>query len=87
MAKCAQHYRQSWRDKQLAIVIWTDESGDDVTNLEDAIKVCREQKVAVSVVGPSSVLGAVPTFPRSGLFRARAKERIARWRREIGLSA
>jgi hypothetical protein len=58
VAKCAEHYRQSWRDGQLAIVIWTDESGDDIQNLEQTIKVCREQKVSVSVVGPSSVLGA-----------------------------
>lgn len=58
VAKCALHYRESWRDKQLAIVIWTDESGDDIKNLEDTIKVCRDQRVAVSVVGPSSVLGA-----------------------------
>jgi hypothetical protein len=58
VAKCAVHYRESWRDKQFAIVIWTDESGDDIKNLEDTIKVCRDQRVTVSVVGPSSVLGA-----------------------------
>lgn len=58
VAKCAEYYRKSWRDKQLVIVIWTDESGDDLKYLENAIKFCREQRVVVSVVGPSSVLGA-----------------------------
>jgi hypothetical protein len=42
----------------LVIVVWTDESGDDLKNLEHAIQVCRDQRVVVSVVGPSSVLGA-----------------------------
>lgn len=58
VARCAEHYRQSWPDQQLALVIWTDESGDDIQNLEQAIEVCRQQRATVSVVGPSSVLGA-----------------------------
>ncbi|TWU24313.1 hypothetical protein Pla52o_22400 [Novipirellula galeiformis] len=58
VAKCAKVYRSSWPDRQIAIVIWTDESGDDIEHLENAIAVCREQQVSVSVVGPSSVLGA-----------------------------
>lgn len=58
VAKCAEQYRKNWKKKQLAIVIWTDESGDDVQHLENAIDVCREKYVSVSVVGPSSVLGA-----------------------------
>ena len=57
VAKCAVHYRSSW-DHQIAFVIWTDESGDDVQYLEDTIETCRDQKTSVSVVGPSSVLGA-----------------------------
>lgn len=58
VAKCAVNYRQAWPDQQVMIVIWTDESGDDTTNLEQTITVCRERRVTVSVVGPSSVLGA-----------------------------
>lgn len=58
VAKCAAHYRSVWPDKQLTMVIWTDESGDDVRYLEDTIATCRKHAVSVSVVGPSSVLGA-----------------------------
>lgn len=58
VAKCAAHYREGWPDKQLAIVIWTDESGDDVAYLEKTIQTCQTKRVSVSVVGPSSVLGA-----------------------------
>lgn len=58
VAKCAANYRRRRPDQQILIVIWTDESGDDEKNLEQTIQVCREQRVAVSVVGPSSVLGA-----------------------------
>ena len=57
VAKCAANYRASWT-KQCVIVIWTDESGDDVAALPNAIEVCRDNRVTVSVVGPSSVLGA-----------------------------
>jgi hypothetical protein len=42
---------------RLRIVIWTDESGDDTSLLEDAIAACRQSKTVVHVVGPSSVLG------------------------------
>ena len=70
VAKCAAHYRESW-DKQCVIVIWTDESGDDTGALAETIAVCRSQQVSVSVVGPSSVLGADTglhsyTHPQSG---------------------
>ncbi len=58
VAECVVRYRRNWQDKQLAIVVWTDESGDDVHNLERTIEVCRKNGVSVSVVGPSSVLGA-----------------------------
>lgn len=57
VTKCSAHYRNSW-DGQIAIVIWTDESGDDLDQLEPAIESCRRHRVSVSVVGPSSVLGA-----------------------------
>ena len=51
-------YRKLSKQKQVLIVVWTDESGDDVQKLEHAIEACRKQGVAVSVVGPSAVLGA-----------------------------
>lgn len=56
--KCVAKYRRHWRDGQLMIVVWTDESGDDVVKLEDTIRICRDNGVSVSVVGPSAVLGA-----------------------------
>lgn len=58
VGKCAEHYRKDWPSIQIVVVIWTDESGDDLHNLEPAITACRQHKVSVSVVGPSSVLGA-----------------------------
>lgn len=58
VAQCAEHYRQGRPSQQIAIVIWTDESGDDVVYLENTIETCRRNRVSVSVVGPSSVLGA-----------------------------
>ena len=56
--QCVATYRRKWNDKQLTIVVWTDESGDDATKLENTIRICRENGVSVSVVGPSAVLGA-----------------------------
>ncbi|MBC8875220.1 MAG: VWA domain-containing protein [Planctomycetes bacterium] len=55
---CVALYRENWRDRQLMIVVWTDESGDDAAKLEDTIRICRDQNASVSVVGPSAVLGA-----------------------------
>jgi hypothetical protein len=49
--------RYSKRPGQLMIVVWTDESGDDIAALESTIELCRERGVAVSIVGPSAVLG------------------------------
>ncbi|QDT36743.1 vWA domain-containing protein [Stratiformator vulcanicus] len=43
--------------KNLHIVVWTDESGDDYLLLEDTIADCLRFGVTVSVVGPSAVLG------------------------------
>ena len=45
------------RNDRLVLVILTDESGDDVTNLEQTIELCREEGVVVHVVGPSAVMG------------------------------
>lgn len=58
IGQCVSKYRRRWRDSGLMIVVWTDESGDDVTKLENTIRICRDHGVSVSVVGPSAVLGA-----------------------------
>lgn len=42
---------------RLRIVVWTDESGDDTSLLEQTIAACRATGTVVHVVGPSSVLG------------------------------
>ncbi|HEY5312406.1 MAG TPA: VWA domain-containing protein, partial [Pirellulales bacterium] len=55
--QCVRKYRKSWRGGIL-IVVWTDESGDDTLRLEDMIAFCRQQRVVVSVVGPSSAFGS-----------------------------
>lgn len=44
--------------RRTMIVIWTDESGDDIGMLEPTIELCRQADVKVSVVGPTAVLGA-----------------------------
>jgi hypothetical protein len=41
---------------QMMVVVWTDESGDDLDKLEAVIDACRQHDVAVSVVGPSAML-------------------------------
>jgi len=56
--RSARTYRDNWTKNQMMIVVWTDETGDDTDSLEETIKVCRDNQVSVSVVGPSSVLGA-----------------------------
>jgi hypothetical protein len=58
IGQCVSKYRRKCRDGQLMIVVWTDESGDDVAKLEDTIRICQDHGVSVSVVGPSAVLGA-----------------------------
>ena len=44
-------------DARVLIVVWTDESGDDVRQLEGTIALCHKRNVSVSVVGPSAILG------------------------------
>lgn len=44
---------------QVMFVVWTDESGDDQQDMEATIQTCTKQKVTVSVVGPTSVLGRI----------------------------
>jgi uncharacterized protein YheU (UPF0270 family) len=58
VARSARSYRSNWANKQMMIVVWTDETGDDTQSLEETIEICRQNQVTVSVVGPSSVLGA-----------------------------
>jgi hypothetical protein len=45
------------RKGQLMLVVWTDESGDDLRNLEATIQTCNRFRTSVSVVGPMAVLG------------------------------
>ncbi len=49
-------YGKKWKES-LAIVIWADESGDDLSRLEHAVADCRRRQASVSVVGPSAILG------------------------------
>src|SRR6185295_2319431 len=49
-------YGKSW--KGMIIVVWTDESGDDIMQLEKTIEMCRKAHAMVLVVGPSAVLGS-----------------------------
>jgi len=44
-------------DMRIEVVVWTDESGDDLNALEDVIFLCRQRNARVHVVGPLSVLG------------------------------
>jgi hypothetical protein len=54
---CVRKYAKKARGR-LRIVVWTDESGDDLPLLEQTIKACRRIHASVHVVGPSSVLGS-----------------------------
>lgn len=45
------------RKTRIEVVVWTDESGDDLNALEDVIMLCRRRNARVHVVGPLSVLG------------------------------
>jgi hypothetical protein len=51
-------HRDPRRRDRLRIVIWTDESGDDTSLLEEVIALCRATGTVVHIVGPSSVLGS-----------------------------
>ncbi len=52
----ARKYRKGWKDA-IRIVVWTDESGDDWILLEQLIALCRKNRITVSIVGPSAILG------------------------------
>ena len=57
VTRCVNEYRKRWKQRMM-IVVWTDESGDDILALEDTIALCRQEYVPVWVVGPTSVLGS-----------------------------
>ena len=59
--KCAAKYGRTWPERDVVIITWTDESGDDTARLEDTIRVCRDNHVSVMVAGPMAVLGGSDT--------------------------
>ncbi len=50
-------YAKTWK-RNILVVIWTDESGDDNLLLEPTIALCQQAKARVNVVGPTAVFGA-----------------------------
>ncbi|MBL9123918.1 MAG: VWA domain-containing protein, partial [Planctomycetaceae bacterium] len=54
-----QHTRH---DRQLMLVVWTDESGDDYALLEDAVRGCQKLAAPVYAVGPSAMFGREKGF-------------------------
>ncbi len=51
-------YRPHIRDgRKVMVVVWTDESGDDLAQLEDVVRTCQRMAVPVFTVGPSSMFG------------------------------
>lgn len=43
--------------RKLIVVVWTDEAGDDLNQLDEAASICRRLAVPVFTVGPSSMFG------------------------------
>lgn len=52
---CVRRYQKKVQGRFM-FVVWTDESGDDLTRLERTIQGCRNAGARVSFVGPSAVL-------------------------------
>lgn len=50
-------YRSQFAGKRMLVALITDESGDDTSELEATIRVCREAGVAVHVIGPTAAMG------------------------------
>lgn len=50
--------RYANKKSTLIIVIFTDESGDDILKLEQTIELCRQRNAIVHVVGPNAVFGS-----------------------------
>lgn len=55
--QCMDEYGRTWKGGMM-IIVWTDESGDDILRLEDTIKSCRKRNTVVNIVGPTAVLGS-----------------------------
>lgn len=55
--QCIEQYGRKWKGG-MVIVVWTDESGDDILYLEQVIQKCKRRNIIVSVVGPTAVLGS-----------------------------
>ena len=56
---CVYYYCGKKRHRErIMIVVWTDESGDDILMLEQTVALCRYAGVVVHAVGPSAVLGS-----------------------------
>jgi hypothetical protein len=58
--------RAGWDEHrgQIMLVVFTDESGDDTFLLEETIEICRQQKVSVSFIGPTAILGTDEGYHR-----------------------
>lgn len=54
---CMNEYGRTWKGGMM-IIVWTDESGDDILQLEETIHECRKRHAVVNVVGPTAVLGS-----------------------------
>jgi hypothetical protein len=57
VSQCIDQYARRWKGG-IVIVVWTDESGDDILYLEQVIRRCKRRDIVVSVVGPTAVLGS-----------------------------
>ncbi len=64
VARLFQNRRWLHRNRQMLLVVWTDESGDDILRLENTIAICRQANVRVDVIGPSAVLGSDQGYSR-----------------------
>jgi len=52
-----EEYGKVWKGGMM-IIVWTDESGDDILQLEETVYTCRRRNAVVNVVGPTAVLGS-----------------------------
>lgn len=57
--ECVVRYQRARNSehRRMLVIVWTDESGNDATHLEDAVRFCRNNVVPVYIVGPSSMFG------------------------------
>lgn len=64
LAEKYRHYRLQSRQRNVMLVVFTDEAGDDVTQLDAAIEICRKFAMPVFVVGVPSPFGREDAFVR-----------------------